>query len=143
MNIDLTVIKNTGRERDCDLKISQFNGGSTKGLMIQLTQDFGAKMGFDEPGFIQLTRIDACKLIDEIKDFAYKKFYMTLGSGQPHYPGYFIAIAANEYSARLLTSNALNERWCSTYEEFDEIHPMDRIYRGEITENGIVLSSGE
>ena len=62
---------------------------------------------------------------------------MTLGSGQPYYPGYFICEAEDEGYARRLTSKALNNRWCSTYEIFEELHPMDRIYRGTITENGI------
>ena len=66
-----------------------------------------------------------------------KQFYMTLGSGQPYYPGYFIAYARDEAEARFLTSKALNNRWCSTYEKFEDIHPLDRIYRGGILESGL------
>jgi hypothetical protein len=71
------------------------------------------------------------------------KFYMTLGSGQPHYPGYFVCIADNELEARQLTSHCLNNRWCSTYHNFSDVNKMDRIQRGYITkEYGMTLTDG-
>ncbi|MCX5637111.1 MAG: hypothetical protein NTX52_05395 [Planctomycetota bacterium] len=70
------------------------------------------------------------------------KFYMTLGSGQPYYPGYFVCIADNENEARQLTSEALNNRWCGTYDTLDQIHPNNRIQWGYITkEYGITITS--
>lgn len=65
------------------------------------------------------------------------KFYMTLGRGQPLYPGYFICEADNESHASKLTYETLDGRWCNTYLTLDDVHPMDRIYRGTITEQGI------
>jgi hypothetical protein len=62
-----------------------------------------------------------------------KKFYMTLGLGQRHFPGYFVVKTDDEHQARLATSKALNRCWCGTYEELEDVHPADRIYRGEIT----------
>ena len=62
-----------------------------------------------------------------------RKFYMTLGDGQPYYPGYFICYADDEYEASIMTSNALNGRWCGTYYSLDKLHPDDRILRGTIT----------
>jgi hypothetical protein len=64
-------------------------------------------------------------------------FYMTLGSGQPYYPGYFLCIAEDENIARIQTSHALNGRWCSTYESLEDVHPYNRIYRGYIDINGV------
>ena len=58
---------------------------------------------------------------------------MTLGSDQPHYPGYFTCIADNEIEARKLTSKYLNNKWCGTYESLGEINILDRIPRGLIT----------
>jgi hypothetical protein len=70
------------------------------------------------------------------------KFYMTLGSGQPYYPGYFVCIADNELEARQLTSAVLNSRWCGTYDALDKVHPMDRLQRGYITkEYGITVTN--
>lgn len=62
---------------------------------------------------------------------------MTLGSGQPYFPGYFVCSAKDEIEARGLTSKALNNRWCGTHRTIDEVHRLDRIYRGYIDENGI------
>ena len=66
-------------------------------------------------------------------------FYMTVGSGQPYYPGYFVAHAVNENDARQMTYKALNGRWCSTYDSLDKVHPLDRIYRGDIYKDGMVV----
>jgi len=63
-----------------------------------------------------------------------KNFYMTLGSGQPYYPGYFICEAENESKARELTSKTLNNQWCGTYYSLEEVYPNDRVYRGTIKE---------
>lgn len=67
----------------------------------------------------------------------YREFYMTLGTDQPYYPGYFICYAKDENTARLYTSSALNGRWCGTYDLLDKVHPNDRNLRGIITQNGI------
>lgn len=64
-------------------------------------------------------------------------YYMTLGSGQPHYPGYFICEAESKVSARMMTHRALNGKWCGIYESLDQVHPDDRIYRGTIDEFGV------
>jgi hypothetical protein len=63
-------------------------------------------------------------------------FYMTLGSGQQYYPGYFECEAESEAGARMMTHRALNGRWCGTYESLEDLHPLDRIYRGTIDEYG-------
>ena len=65
------------------------------------------------------------------------KFYMTLGQGQPYYPGYFVCEANDEYEAMRMTAKALNGRWCSTHDRLETVHHLDRIYRGVITEEGI------
>jgi hypothetical protein len=64
-------------------------------------------------------------------------YYMTLGSGQPYYPGYFECIAHNENEARHLTSEVLKGRWCGTYLSLREVNPKDRIYRGYINADGL------
>jgi hypothetical protein len=70
------------------------------------------------------------------------KFYMTLGDGQPYYPGYFVCIADNELEARQLTSDCLNNRWCGTYDSLDKVHPLDRLQRGYITkEHGLDITN--
>ena len=61
------------------------------------------------------------------------KFYITPGSGQPYYPGYFVCIADDVIMACNLATTVLNSRWCGIYESLDKIHPFDRIQRGYIT----------
>jgi len=61
MSTELKTIKNTGVE-GVNLNITQFWGGGKKGIMTQLTQGLGGILGADEPGYIQLTIKDACKV---------------------------------------------------------------------------------
>ena len=91
-------------------------------------------------GYIDLTVEQVEDCVKKMTTWLPKKFYMTLGVDQPHYPGYFIAIAKNEDEARLSTSDWLNGRWCGTYRTFEEVHPKDRIFRGTITADGIVFA---
>ena len=68
MSTEITVLKNTGND-DRKLSLTQYYGGLTKGMMIQLTQGFAAapfSNDPDEPGFIQLTMIDAYQVIGEL-----------------------------------------------------------------------------
>lgn len=57
---------------------------------------------------------------------------MTLGNGQPGFPGYYVCFAENESEARMKTNKELNGRWCGMYECLEDIHPFDRIYLGDI-----------
>lgn len=66
-------------------------------------------------------------------------FYMTLGIGQPYYPGYFEVDTENENQARAVTAKALNRRWCGTYEKLEDVHPWNKICRGEITLGGELI----
>lgn len=91
-------------------------------------------------GSVDLTAEQVEDCIKKMTAWLPKKFYMTLGADQPHYPGYFIAIAKDEAEARLNTSNFLNGRWCGTYRTFEEVHPIERIFRGTITADGIVFA---
>ena len=72
-----------------------------------------------------------------------KEFYITLRCGQPYYPGYFIVHAENELSARAMAFKHLNGKWCSTYEKMEDVHPLDRIYRGDIYERSLELTKNE
>lgn len=85
-----------------------------------------------------LTGYEENELSDEIYNLytGKAKYYMTLGSGQPHYPGYFVCEAESEVGARMMTNRALNGRWCGTYESLDQVHPNDRVCRGTIDELG-------
>ena len=69
MTTEISIMFGTGRN-DNNLSLTQFYGGSKKGLMLQLTQGFGCS-GFckdpDEPGFIQLTKRDALILSGELE----------------------------------------------------------------------------
>ena len=69
MSIELGIIKNKGAKGSMggDLNITQFYGGRSNGIMIQLTQGSGGFMDGDEPGFIQLTIRGACNLNKELK----------------------------------------------------------------------------
>jgi len=60
MSTEITTIPNTGK-KDKYLTVTQFYGGSNKGVMLQLTQGLGSQ---HEPGFIQLTKVDCDRLID-------------------------------------------------------------------------------
>lgn len=66
-----------------------------------------------------------------------KKYYITLGSGHPYYPGYFESIGSDENEARHWAFIYLDNRYCTSYTSLDDIHPLDRIYRGTLTEAGI------
>jgi len=59
-------------------------------------------------------------------------YYITVAEDQPHGPGYFTVNAEDEWQARELTHKALNGRWRSTYDRFEDVHPLDRIFRGNI-----------
>ena len=63
------------------------------------------------------------------------KYYITVAQSQPHGPGYFTVNAEDENKARQLTFKALGDRWCSSYLEFADVHPLDRIYRGNINKD--------
>lgn len=63
MSKTLKTIRDTGRNKT-DMTISEFYGGEKNGSMMQVTQGFGRDI--DEPGFIQLTKKDAEKLIETI-----------------------------------------------------------------------------
>jgi hypothetical protein len=56
----MATIPHTGK-KDVELQITQFAGPIERGVMLQLTQGFGQAL--DEPGFIELMRGDAQRLI--------------------------------------------------------------------------------
>jgi hypothetical protein len=66
-------------------------------------------------------------------------FYITLGSGQPFFPGFFAVIARNHNEASKLAEKFLNGHWCGLYESRDQLHELDNVYRGTIDFDGIVL----
>ena len=63
-------------------------------------------------------------------------YYATFGSGQPGYPGYLIAVvkAASEADAWALARQRVREatdnKYCGFYGSLEEVHVLDRIYRG-------------
>ena len=63
--------------------------------------------------------------------------YVTLGSGQPYYPGYFECRTDDKSTARDMANKALNGRWCSIYETLEDIHQADENYRGYIDVGGL------
>ncbi|MBU0977369.1 MAG: hypothetical protein KKD18_03055 [Nanoarchaeota archaeon] len=72
MSTKIGTIKNTGK-KDVDLDLTVFYGGDKKGTMIQLTQGFRTQSDNDEPGFIQITKKDACCLISELAKWIKKE----------------------------------------------------------------------
>ena len=64
-------------------------------------------------------------------------FYATFGHGQPSFPGYLrvhVTAATEEEAeneARRRVSEATNNRWCGLYKSLDDVHPLDRVFRGE------------
>lgn len=73
MSTDRGIIKNTGRNGNTDLSISSFSGLEGKS-MLQLTQGFGGCAGLkqldrDKPGYIQLSILDAYKVIIELTEW--------------------------------------------------------------------------
>jgi len=81
MSKELPSIKETGRNHDRDLSMTHFFGGITSGPMIQLTQGEGNSLDKpDEPGFIQLTKDDAKRVINQLTKWlkgkeSYENFY--------------------------------------------------------------------
>ena len=69
MSSVITKLENTGRKNKNNkgnvLEFTSFWGGKS-GQMIQLTQGFGCsqQLNIDEPGYIQLTILDAYKVIN-------------------------------------------------------------------------------
>lgn len=60
MSTEREIIENTGR-KSVDLTVTEYWGGDKNGVMLQLTQGLGG--GEDEPGYIQLTKIDAYQML--------------------------------------------------------------------------------
>jgi len=63
-------------------------------------------------------------------------FYATFGTGQPGFPGYLeVAIeASSEQEAELFARRRLHEtvkRWCGLYRSLDDLHELDRVFRGK------------
>jgi len=65
MSIELESFQNTGKDNR-ELTLTEFYGGTAKGIMLQLTQGAGSMVSPDEPGFIQLTRSDALYLVSAL-----------------------------------------------------------------------------
>ncbi|GAB6048456.1 hypothetical protein JCM19379_22850 [Methyloparacoccus murrellii] len=61
MSTTIATILDTGRFSDRDLALTEFVGPA--GRMLQLTQGLGTELGPDEPGFVQLSLVDAYQLI--------------------------------------------------------------------------------
>lgn len=72
MSTELNPIKDTGKNRDALMKLTEFFGGKRGGVMLQVTQGLGARINLDTPGFIQLTTLDAYKLIIAISEWLQK-----------------------------------------------------------------------
>lgn len=68
MTIERKTLKNTGW-KDVDLQFTSFLGPEEKGQMLQITQGLGTQVNNDEPGFIQLTRMDAYRLLNEVAEW--------------------------------------------------------------------------
>lgn len=62
-----------------------------------------------------------------------KTYFVTLGFGQPFSPGYFEVKAETENEARVIANERLDRRWCGIYFSLDEVHELDRVYRGTLT----------
>jgi len=62
------TIKSTGKD-GVDLDFTSFAGPEQKGEMLQITQGLGTVITPDEPGFIQLTKIDAYRLLQEVAEW--------------------------------------------------------------------------
>ena len=69
MSTTYCEIKGTGRHRDRVLTLSTFQGPHPFGPMLQITQGFGTVIGPDEPGFIQLSTLDAYRVIRSLADW--------------------------------------------------------------------------
>ena len=64
MSTEIDSIPNTGRQNK-ELTLTSFWGGDECGVMLQLTQGFGESP--DEPGFIQLTKEDARRVVSVLR----------------------------------------------------------------------------
>lgn len=62
-----------------------------------------------------------------------KTYFVTLGCGQPFSPGYFEIEAETEIEAREIAFERLKNRYCGLYFQLEDIHELDRIYRGTLT----------
>lgn len=64
-------------------------------------------------------------------------FYGTFGTGQPGFPGYYKihVVGLSQDAARGVAhyrmATATDNRWCRVYDSLDDLHPGDRVYRGE------------
>lgn len=65
-------------------------------------------------------------------------FYATFGSGQPNFPGYLEVEVQEgdkekaETIARKRVQRATDGRWSMMYNSLDEVHEMDRVFRGKV-----------
>lgn len=68
MSTEIAIIEGTGK-KNAHLTVTSFRGPEGKGPMVQLTQGLG---GANTPGYIQLTKQDARKVVQELIDWFYK-----------------------------------------------------------------------
>lgn len=66
-------------------------------------------------------------------------FFATFGTGQPNFPGYFrvdVRGAESPVEARtrahVAMNRATNQRWSFLYGSYEELHVLDRVYRGSL-----------
>lgn len=71
------------------------------------------------------------------------EFYVTIGTGQPYFPGYFAIHTSDVCTARLLARQFLNNRYCTVYKCFESLHELDSIKRGDIYKDRMELIENE
>jgi hypothetical protein len=69
MSTELSVI--TGNRPD--ISFTNYFGGKEKGEMLQISQGLGTQLDPDEPGFIQLTTLEAYQVIGHIANWLKEK----------------------------------------------------------------------
>ncbi len=95
MSTELETIKFDKR----DLEIIEYWGGKEFGAMLQLTQ--GSGVGPDEPGFIQVTQVDAYKLIIKMAEWLKTRAASRAGELRE-------SIAADKALEKTLTKDAVD-----------------------------------
>ena len=69
MSSEFCQLDGTGRHRNREMTLTTFKGPDPFGPMLQISQGLGTVIGPDEPGFIQLSTLDAYRLLKVVTEW--------------------------------------------------------------------------
>ena len=70
-------------------------------------------------------------------------YYLTLGVDHELGPGYIEIEAESESEARETMVELYGTKWCTSYNDYNKLHELDRVKRGHLTSSCQETKKGE